>query len=70
VDLALSDAGRLAAPAAPKDGQTVLLCAAPEQLEALAVADGQPRFRARQLLDGVMRGARSVEEITNVRPAD
>ncbi|GFR39696.1 hypothetical protein Agub_g175, partial [Astrephomene gubernaculifera] len=35
-------------------------------LEALAERFGQPRFRGRQLQEAVLRGARSVEEITTI----
>ena len=41
-----------------------------EELQALAAEDGQPAYRAKQLADGVLHGARSVDDISNVcRPS-
>ena len=34
---------------------------------ALAAVDGQPAYRGKQLMDGVLHGARSVDDIRNVR---
>lgn len=52
----------------PRTAGTVLLGASGEALTALAAADGQPAYRGKQLADGVRNGARSLEEINNVRP--
>jgi len=38
-----------------------------EELVALAAVDGQPAYRGKQLMDGVLHGARSVDDIRNVR---
>ena len=38
-----------------------------EELSELAVKSGQPKFRGQQLLDGMLKGARSVEDIPVVR---
>ena len=46
----------------------VILARSAEELVALAAADGQPAYRGKQLMDGVMHGARSVDDISNVRP--
>ncbi len=41
----------------------VLLGRSAEELGELAVKFGQPSFRGKQLLDGMIRGARSVDDI-------
>jgi hypothetical protein len=46
-----------------KHAGVVILASEPQELEALAERYGQPRFRAQQLLEAVLKGARSVEEI-------
>ncbi len=45
----------------------VILARTGEELVALAAADGQPAYRGKQLMDGVLHGARSVDDIRNVR---
>lgn len=47
--------------------EDVVLGQSLEELTALAAADGQPGYRGKQLLDGVMNGARSIDDISNVR---
>lgn len=47
---------------------TVLLGMSAEELTALAKADEQPAYRGKQLGDGVRNGARSLQDISNVRP--
>lgn len=37
-----------------------------EELQALVKAQGQPAYRAKQLRDGVLQGARSLADITNL----
>ena len=34
---------------------------------ALAAEDGQPAYRGKQLMDGVLHGARSLDDVRNVR---
>jgi len=41
----------------------VLLGRPTSELEALAKQFGQPAFRAKQLNDGIMKGARSIDDI-------
>ena len=45
----------------------VLLGRPVEELSELAVKSGQPKFRGQQLLDGMLKGARSVDDIPVVR---
>lgn len=37
-----------------------------EELQAMVAAAGQPKFRAKQLRDGVLQGARSLADITTL----
>lgn len=59
--------GSLSGQLAPADAGTVLLGMGEEELAALAVADGQPGYRGKQLGDGVRNGARALQDIANVR---
>ena len=45
----------------------VVLGRTSEELLELAAEDGQPAYRAKQLMDGILRGARSIDDIGNVR---
>ena len=45
----------------------VLLGKSLEDLEALALSNGQPRYRGKQLLDGVLNGAHTLDDIKTVR---
>ena len=45
----------------------VILARTAEELVELAAVDGQPAYRGKQLMDGVLHGARSVDDIRNVR---
>ena len=45
----------------------VVLGRTPEELLELAAEDGQPAYRAKQLMDGILHGARSIDDIGNVR---
>lgn len=56
--------------APPPSPGTVILGRDTAELEELAARYGQPRFRAKQLLEGVLQGARSVEDITTVRGSE
>ncbi|KAK9915952.1 hypothetical protein WJX75_006384 [Coccomyxa subellipsoidea] len=47
-------------------GGQVLLGKTLEELQEFAKAQGQPAYRGKQLYDGLMHGAHSVEDITNV----
>ncbi|CAL8470309.1 g9851 [Coccomyxa elongata] len=47
-------------------GGQVLLGRSLEELQDFAKAHGQPAYRGKQLYDGLMHGAHSVEDITNV----
>ncbi|KAL4440001.1 hypothetical protein ABPG75_003002 [Micractinium tetrahymenae] len=47
-------------------GGEVILGRTQEELAALMAAVGQPAYRAKQLRDGVMQGARSVHDITTL----
>lgn len=47
-------------------GGQVLLGRSLEELQEFAKAHGQPAYRGKQLYDGLMHGAHSVEDITNV----
>ena len=47
-------------------GSTVLLGKSLSELEELAVQLGQQRFRGKQILDGVLQGAKSVDDIANL----
>lgn len=49
-------------------GGQVLLGKTLEELQEFAKAQGQPAYRGKQLYDGLMHGAHSVEDITNVSP--
>ncbi len=40
----------------------------PNELAQLAAADGQPAYRGKQLMTGVLNGARSIDDIGNVSP--
>jgi adenine C2-methylase RlmN of 23S rRNA A2503 and tRNA A37 len=44
----------------------VILGRSAEELAALVAALGEPAYRARQLRDGVLHGARSVADITTL----
>ena len=44
----------------------VVLGRTPDELAQLAAADGQPAYRGKQLMDGVLNGARSIDDIGNV----
>lgn len=59
--------GSLSRQLAPADAGTVLLGMGEEELAAVAVADGQPAYRGKQLGDGVRNGARALKDIANVR---
>ena len=45
----------------------VVLGRTSEELLELATEDGQPAYRAKQLMDGILQGARSINDINNVR---
>ncbi|KAK9803300.1 hypothetical protein WJX72_009998 [[Myrmecia] bisecta] len=52
-----------------KGSAQVLLGRTVEELAEIAKASGQPAYRGKQLHDGLMHGARSVDDITNVPKA-
>eukprot|EP00798_Chlamydomonas_sp_ICE-L_P004368 gene4368-14491_t len=52
-----------------KGDELVLLGRSLEDLEELAVQYGQPKYRGKQLLDALMQGARSMEEIKTIPKA-
>lgn len=47
----------------------VLLGKTEEELQALAARYNQPKYRAKQLMEGVLQGARTLDDITNVPQA-
>jgi hypothetical protein len=47
-------------------GSEVILGRSLEELQALVAASGQPTYRAKQLRDGVMQGAKSIADITTI----
>jgi len=59
--------GALAAPDLSEAGGAVLLGKSKAELEALMVSLGQPKFRGKQVLDALLHGARSVDELRLVR---
>ncbi|GLC37888.1 hypothetical protein PLESTM_000659900 [Pleodorina starrii] len=63
---ALQDAAEVVAPRDKSERGLVILGSELDELEALAERHGQPRFRAKQLLEGVLKGARSVNEIQTI----
>ena len=63
---ALEDASKITRQAAKLGGGEVLLARTLEDLQALAAADGQPAYRGTQLRDGVLRGARQLDDISNL----
>ncbi|GLI60560.1 hypothetical protein VaNZ11_002718, partial [Volvox africanus] len=67
VQMALQDAVATAAARRKSDRSGVVILGSElAELEVLAERYGQPRFRAKQLLDGVLKGAHSVEEISTI----
>lgn len=46
----------------------VLLCQSTEDLGVLAKDTGQSAYRGKQLYDGMMHGARKLDDINNVSP--
>ncbi|PNW88753.1 hypothetical protein CHLRE_01g043000v5 [Chlamydomonas reinhardtii] len=66
VTAAQQDAAEAVKPARLDQHGTVILGRDTAELEELAARYGQPRFRAKQLLEGVLQGARSVEDITTI----
>ncbi|KAG2424515.1 hypothetical protein HXX76_014396 [Chlamydomonas incerta] len=66
VTAAQQDAAEAVKPARLDQHGTVILGRDAAELEELAARYGQPRFRAKQLLEGVLQGARSVEDITTI----
>lgn len=69
VRAAEADAARLARQAAKIGGADVVLARPLAALEALAAETGQPKYRAAQLRDAVLRGARSMAEVSAVPAA-
>jgi 23S rRNA (adenine2503-C2)-methyltransferase len=69
VRAAEADAARLARQAAKIGGGEVVLARPLADLEALAAETGQPKYRAAQLRDAVLRGARSMSEVSAVPAA-
>lgn len=70
VQQALSDAAKLARQKEKfQVGGGVILTTPLEELKRLAEEDGQPAYRATQLRDGVLRGAQSIREITDIPKA-
>ncbi|PRW33242.1 ribosomal RNA large subunit methyltransferase N isoform A [Chlorella sorokiniana] len=63
---ALDDAEKLERQYAKHSGGEVILGRTLEELAALMASLGQPAYRAKQLRDGVMQGARSVHDITTL----
>ncbi|EFJ44993.1 hypothetical protein VOLCADRAFT_121224 [Volvox carteri f. nagariensis] len=64
---ALRDAAEVVAQKSQSErGSITILGSELTELEDLAERYGQPRFRAKQLLEGVLKGAHSVEEITAI----
>jgi len=66
---ALQDAAKISRQSEKYGGGDVILGKTPEELTTLAAADGQPSYRAKQLLDAVLQGARGVTEITTIPKA-
>ena len=69
VKQALADADKIARQAQKYGAGEVLLARTLDELKAIAAADGQPGYRAKQLRDGVLQGARSVEDISTIPKA-
>ncbi|KAG2448464.1 hypothetical protein HYH02_006356 [Chlamydomonas schloesseri] len=69
VTVAQRDAAEAVTPARLDQHGTVILGRDATELEELAARYGQPRFRAKQLLEGVLHGARSVEDINTIPKA-
>ncbi|GIM06553.1 hypothetical protein Vretimale_10846 [Volvox reticuliferus] len=66
VELALQDAAAVVVRSKSQRAGVVILGSELTELELLAERYGQPRFRAKQLLEGVLKGAHSVEEISTI----
>jgi len=66
VDQALLDADKIVRQAQKYGSGEVLLARTLEDLQALAVADGQPKYRAKQLQDALFKGARSMDDISTI----
>lgn len=69
VQQALADAEKITRQAQKYGAGEVLLARTLDELKALAAADGQPAYRAKQLQAGVLQGARSIEEISTIPKA-
>lgn len=70
VDQALRDAAKLAKQKEKLQiGGGVILTTPLDELKRLAEEDGQPAYRATQLRDGVLRGAHTLGEITDIPKA-
>ena len=70
IQQALSDAAKIARQTQKYGAGEVLLARSFEDLQTLAEADGQPKFRAQQLATAVLlHGARSVDDITTIPKA-
>ena len=50
-------------------GAGALLAQTIEELRKLAEQDGQPAYRGKQLHDGLMRGAQTLDDFSNVSPS-
>jgi hypothetical protein len=69
VKRAQEDAAKIARQTKKFGAGEVILARDLEDLVSLASSDGQPSYRAKQLRDGVMRGARTVSDITTIPTA-